>query len=275
MKSVTIIFLEESRMALKIFLNNTSSLINLGDFSLKFFTIYLSSLIIFSLMAAPAPAYTEENPTAFEVNLDTVIRVGDWLAIFILPPVDNLWVKCNASRSSDFRISFSPREIQYGREVSVIYAQIESEGIYSLLVSFYSNNAWNGTIGVYTNNRDFYGKNKPASITSQGYFIELYAVKMMPNENKTANYVINVVLIAQKTTPSGFFDIKLPTPVNAAFFALVSAFVAYINIFFILDSYFKSRSEGVSKVRWALIGLLILVSFYVLYQFYWMILGEG
>lgn len=264
-------------MALKNFSSNWSSIfINLGNFSMAFLImILLGSVMIFHLTEISALIYADENPAEFEINFDAVIQVGDWLTIFILPPVDTLWVKCNASRSSDFRVSFSPKELQYGREISVIYVQLESEGVYSLLVSFHSNNLWNATIGVYTNDRDFYGKTKPASVTSQGYFVELYTVRMMPNENKTANYRINMVLIAQRTAPLGLFNIKFPTPVNAALFVLLSAFIAYINAFFILDSYFKNRSEGVSKVRWVLIALLILFSTYVLYQFYWMIVGGG
>lgn len=261
-------------MVAKVFPNNGGTFISLEDFSLDFLMILtlLSGTMFFYLTEFPFLVYTNEN-SAFETNLNAVIQVGDWLTIFIVPPVDNLWVKCNASRSSDFRISFSPKEIQYGREVSVIYVQLESEGIYSLSVSFQSNKLWNATIGVYTSDRDFYGKTKPASITSQGYFVELYSVRMIPNENKTANYRLNMVLIAQKTASSSFFNIKFPTPVNTALFVLVSAFLAYINLFFILDSYFKNKSEGVSKIRWILIALLILFSIYVLYQFYWMIVG--
>gem|GEM_PF-2045943 len=271
-------FLGRIEMALKNFHSKWSNIfINLGNFSSAslIILILLSSVASLHSTEVSALIYTDENPAAFEINLNAVIQVGDWLAIFILPPVEDLWVKCNASRSSDFRISFSPRELQYGREISIIYVQLESEGVYNLLVSFQSSNLWNATIGVYTGDRDFYGKTKPASTTPQGYFIELYSARMMPNENKTSNYRLNIVLIAQKTSPSSFFNIKFPTPVNAALFALISAFIAYINAFFIIDSYFKNKSEGVSRIRWALIVLLILFSIYVLHQFYWMIVGGG
>ncbi|MEM2151521.1 MAG: hypothetical protein QXN40_02485 [Candidatus Bathyarchaeia archaeon] len=265
--------MEELRMMLRSFLSECASIFVGLEVSLPMVLILLGNIIFFYSAASPIIAYADENPPTFETDLNAIVQVGDWLVIFILPPVDNLWVKCNASRSSDFRVSFSPKEIQYGREVSVVYAQLESEGVYNLLISFSSNNAWNGTIGVYASDRDFYGKNKPASITSQGYFIELYAIKMTPNDNKTANYRINIVLVAQKVGSSSIFNIKFPTPVNALFFALISAFIAYINIFFVLDSYFKSKREGVSKFRWMLVGVSILASLYVLYQVYWIIVG--
>lgn len=218
--------------------------------------------------------HAEESYAVHETSFSEIIQVGDWIAVFIFPPVEGLWVKCNASKSSDFRVSFSTNDIQAGRRCSIIYMQPKTEGIYNLLLSFYSSNEWNGTVGVYTLDYGFYGKNKQSSLTPQGYFIELRTIKMKPNNNQTANYRIIISIIAQNISLSAvrLFNIKFPAPISMVFFALIGASIAYINAFFVIDSYFRSKTEEISKTRWVLIILLIVVSLYVLYYIYQVII---
>jgi len=209
------------------------------------------------------------------INFDAEVLTGDTLAVFIWPPVDNLSVDCRPLRSGDFRILVSSREVRYGgsQEISLIYIQPRSGGIYNIQILFNSNSGWNGTLGVYTSESEFYRRIGSVSVTSQGYFITLHTINILPRDNQTSGYRININLKAYNIASSNIFFINFPTPINMALFVLVSVAVGYINAFFILDSFFKSKTEGVSKIRWALVALLVLASIYVLYQVYGLVSG--
>lgn len=215
----------------------------------------------------------EEAVVNFDFNVE--VLAGDTLAVFIWPPVENLSVDCNPLKSSGFRVLFSSREVQYGgrQEISVVYMQPRTEGVYNVILSFSSNVKWNGTLGVYTGTVEFYKRVGSVDFTSQGYLITLHTIGMKPVDNQTSSYKINITLKAYSSTSSNPFFFKFPTPVNMALFILVILAAVYINAFFILDSFFKSRTEGISKVRWVLVGLLILASIYILYQIYGLFSG--
>lgn len=203
------------------------------------------------------------------------ILVNDTLAVIIWPPVANLSVDCVSPNSNSFRVAFFSREVDSNRrETSIVYMQPRAGGRYDLLISFNSSTTWHGVIGVYTIDSSFYGRVGSPTVTSQGYFVVLKEVEM-PNENhQSLKYIIKITLQAYNRDSLGIFSIRFPEPVNMVIFVLIGVAVAYFNVFFVLDSYFRSKSEGVSKIRWIIVGLLIAVSLYILYWLYNMMTGE-
>ena len=200
----------------------------------------------------------------------------DILSIEIRPVVENLRVNYSSSNSRGIEIHlYSNRTlgIYYFSEVYIIP---RSEGTYDITVEFSSKSPWNCEIGVYTNNYTFYGK-YPV-LTSLGPFIQLtppFGVDSK-EDNQTVSYRIRIILSVEsyEKKPELFPSFKFPTPVNAALFILTSFILAYINAFFILDTYFKSKVEEVSRFRLALICLIILVSLFILYQLRFLMAGE-
>lgn len=233
----------------------------------KYMTLFFTIILLSSAYTAFGFSLVGEASSKFEFR----ILVDDTLAILIWPPVENLSVDCIPPRSGGFRVLFSLKEERLEGNVSLVYMQPRNEGRYDLVVIFRSGVEWNGIIGVYTRDREFYGGIGSVSITSQGYFITLSGPIKMPQ----GDWKIIITLYAQGGSSSTLFSLKFPTPVNMALFILFSGILAYFNAFFILDSYFKSKTEGVSRIRLIMVSLLIFVSALILYQAYnMMVSGE-
>jgi len=244
-------------------------------FILRFKYVFLGLITLISLINSMLGSVLAED-TAISFNAE--VLTGDTLAVFIWPPVDNLSVDCKPLKSGDFRILVSSREAWYrGSQeiplISLVYVQPRSGGTYVIQIFFSSNSRWNGTLGVYTSESEFYKGIGSASLTSQGYFVTLHTINISPRDNQTLSYKININLKAHNTASSNILFINFPTPMNMALFVLISVAIAYVNAFFILDSFFKSKTEGTSKIRWVLVALLVLVSVYVLYQIYGLVSG--
>lgn len=232
---------------------------------------FLMITFMLSIAALLNPALTVEFSFP---NIE--ILANDTLAVIIWPPVTNLSVDCVSPSSNVFRVAFFSREIDpYKRETSIIYMQPRVRGRYDLLISFNSNTTWHGVIGVYTIDSDFYGRIGSPTVTSQGYFVVLKEIEVPNENNQTLGYVVRIMLQAYSRGPSSIFFIRFPEPVNMAIFILIGVAVAYLNTFFILDSYFRSKSEGISKIRWIMVGLLVAVSLYILYWLYTVMSGEA
>ncbi|MEM2341200.1 MAG: hypothetical protein QXX94_00915 [Candidatus Bathyarchaeia archaeon] len=231
----------------------------------KYVTLFFTITLLFSAYTALSFSSAGEASSEFEFR----ILVDDTLAILIWPPVENLSVDCIPPRSGGLRVLFSFKEERLWGNVSLVYVQPRNEGIYNLLVNFRSSVEWSGIIGVYTSDREFYGGAGSVSATPQGYFITLSGPIKMPQ----GDWKIIITLNVQGGSSSTFFSLKFPTPVNMALFILFSGILAYFNAFFILDSYFKSKTEGVSKIRLIIVSLLIFVSAFILYQVYNVMVG--
>ncbi len=210
---------------------------------------------------------------AFKWSMEERMLTDDTLAIEIRPAVENLWVNYSSPKSGGIRVAVFSNETRDIYRFSLVYVMPRTEGTYNIIVKFNSKGAWNCTVGVYTRNSEFY-KESPI-MTSSGPFILLSGPFGVTNKsNQTASYEININLQVENKDSSSWFFIKFPTPVNMALFAVVSFVIAYFNAFFLLDSYFKSKTEGLSKIRLALLCLMVLASIYVLYQIHVSMVGE-
>ena len=224
-------------------------------------------LLIMTALAFCLPFEKASNDLEFEYKF----LVNDTLAIYIEPPVESISVDCDSLKSNSFRVAFFSNETQYGKSLSLVYMMPRYEGEYVLLVSFSSSRGWNGTIGVYTSDSDFYKGVGSVTYTSQGYFVRLHTIRVSPKDNVTSDYKIKVVLQVYNISSSLISIFNFPTPINMGLFIATGIAVVYFDAFFFMDLYFKNKREGVTRTRWALAGLLILVSFFILYQIYiWM-----
>jgi len=238
----------------------------LKEVSLRNIFLALIPTILLLIMTASAFCLFEEASTDFELTFNFL--VNDTLAIYIEPPVESISVDCDSLKSNSFRVAFFSNETQYGKSLSLVYMMPRYEGEYVLLVSFSSSRGWNGTIGVYTSDSDFYRGVGSVTYTSQGYFVRLHTIRVSPKDNVTSDYKIKVVLQVYNISSSLISIFNFPTPVNMGLFIAIGIAVVYFDAFFFIDLYFKSKREGVTRARWALAGLLILVSFFILYQVY-------
>lgn len=192
----------------------------------------------------------------------------DVLTIYLSPPAKNLSVRCvPLGRTGSFDLSISTKYmdpyIRLRREVSAVWVQPIESGIYNLTVSFVSNETWEYILGVYSRDFDFYRDYYGRRIKINNFFIELQA----PLSRHSGNWTINIIMKTHSLSPS-FSHITLPTPVNSAVLVAAVGFIAYVNSFIVLDTYFKSRKEIISYYRWAIVVIVLLISAYAAYQLY-------
>ncbi len=237
------------------------------DLTLKF----LNLLLLFNFMIA-----TLLNPSlsdTFQWSMKERMLIDDTLAIEIRPAVENLRVNYSSPKSGGIWVAIFSNETRDIYRFSLVYVSPRTEGTYSIVIKFNSKDAWNCTVGVYTRKSEFY--KKPPIMTSSGPFILLSGpFGVTAKSNQTVDYEINLVLQVEGEDSSGWFFIKFPTPVNMTLFAIISLAVAYFNAFFLLDAYFKNKVEGLSKIRLALLILMLLASIYLLYQIHVFMVGE-
>jgi len=270
LKSVINILLRRSKVNKAFYAGKRKNYV-LKEVSLRNIFLALIPTILLLIMTASAFCLFEEASTDFELTFNFL--VNDTLAIYIEPPVESISVDCDSLKSNSFRVAFFSNETQYGKSLSLVYMMPRYEGEYVLLVSFSSSRGWNGTIGVYTSDSDFYRGVGSVTYTSQGYFVRLHTIRVSPKDNVTSDYKIKVVLQVYNISSSLISIFNFPTPVNMGLFIATGIAVVYFDAFFFIDLYFKNKRESVTRARWALAGLLILVSFFILYQVYMWVSG--
>lgn len=198
---------------------------------------------------------------------------NDFLTIYLSPPVENLSAKCTPiTQNGVYSLSIATRYLDpyvtsMREAVSAVWIQPAKPGIYNLTIRFFSNQTWKYLLGVYSrNNYDFYRDYYGERIRVDKYFIELQD----PLSRSRGEWTISIMLRVETISapPSIFSSIKLPTPVNLAIFMVVLGLMTYMNSFLIIDTYFKSRREMISRSRWILIALVAFISILISYQLY-------
>jgi len=202
----------------------------------------------------------------------------DVFVVFLSPKIENLSARCQPLRRGGlFDLSISTRYVDiYLGEVSVVGVKLNEPGTYNLTISFASNKSWGYTLGVYTRNLEFYEKHWGEGIAIRGAFVEYSSFKRHPG-----NWTIVITLKSHSLTSSFsyFSHIKIPAPMSMALLLACWALIAYINSFILVDTYFKSKKEIITNIRWIVVGLIMLLSIYAAYQTYnfiiFVIPGEG
>jgi len=195
---------------------------------------------------------------------------NDILTIYLSPPVENLSARCTPiTQNGVYSLSIATRYLDpyvMRKEVSAVWIQPTKPGIYNLTIRFFSNQTWEYLLGVYSRNYDFYSDYYGKRIEVNKFFIKLQD----PLSRNMGEWTINIMLIVERmAAPSSIFSsIKLPTPVNFAIFMAVLGLMMYMNSFLIIDTYFKSRREMISRSRWILVALVAFISILIAYQLY-------
>lgn len=258
---------------LKIISSKFSNNFNLTN--LKRLAIIPESLSFILLILAMASNIVVSD--AFQIGpIEGKMLKDDILSIQIQPAVEKLWVNYSSPKSGGIEVHLYSNKTLGLSNFSLIYFIPRSEGTYDITIEFNSKSSWNCMVGVYTLNYTFYGK-RPV-MTSLGPFVQLIPPFKVNSKNRTdqiTSYRIHIVLSVKKYEErSGMFlSFEFPTPVNTAIFMAISFSLAYVNAFLILDTYFRSRTEEVSRMRLALLCLMILASLFVLYYAYFFMKG--
>ena len=197
---------------------------------------------------------------------------NDILTIYLSPPVENLSARCTPiTQNGVYSLSIAtkyldPYVMRMRREVSAVWIQPTKPGIYNLTIRFFSNQTWEYLLGVYSRNYDFYSDYYGKRVEVNKFFVELQD----PLSRNMGEWTISILLKVERVAaPSSIFSsIKLPTPVNFAIFMAVLGLMAYMNSFLIIDTYFKSRRETISRSRWILVALVAFISILIAYQLY-------
>jgi len=232
----------------------------------KYLILITISILVLQSIFIETCSSEKERFNAERQKMD--LLQNDIFTIYLNPQVENISVKCRPLRSNGaFDLTISTKYLDpystLGREVSAIWVQPSEPGIYNFTVNFVSNKSWEYMLGVYTRNFDFYREYYGQRISITNFYVELQpALTRHPG-----NWTINIILRIHSLSPSISY-ITLPTPVNSAILIAVVGFLAYIDIFILLDTYFKSKKEIVSHTRWIIVAVALLISAYVAYQTY-------
>jgi len=200
------------------------------------------------------------------------ILENDILTIYLSPPVENLSARCMPiTQNGIYLLSIAtkhpdPLVMNMRGKVSAVWIQPAKPGIYNLTIRFFSNQTWEYLLGVYSRNYDFYSDYYGERIKVDKFFIELQD----PLSRNRGDWTISIILrVETMSAPSPIFSsIKLPTPVNFAIFMVILGLMTYVNSFLIVDTYFKSRKEMISRSRWILVTFVAFISILIAYQLY-------
>ena len=191
----------------------------------------------------------------------------DVLAVYIKPVLESVSVDCEPLElAGPFNIEVQTVHTDdlFGTKTG-IWVKLQSRGKYNLTVNFRANQTWEYTLGVYSQNLDFYRDHYKENLDIYGYFVQL--PEGTPSTRPRGNSTINIIITSHELSRS-IFSIELPTPVNSVLLVTAAGFIAYLNVFLLLDTYFKNKKEIVSNRRWFLSGIILIISAVAIYQLY-------
>jgi len=206
-----------------------------------------------------------------EANLENLgdldLLENDFLSIYISPPIENISVRCHPLDSNGaFDLSVSTNYPNpYGEDSSALWIQPRKPGTYNLTLTFASNKTWTYLYGVYTGNPNFYKKMYGEGQTRLiGSFVELRSTQI----RQSGYWIISATLNVRSSSPISSPIIVFPTPVNLAILISIIGLIAYVESFVFMSTYFKSKKENISNIRWVLVGIVLLIGIYLAYQAY-------
>jgi len=224
--------------------------------------LYLICILFLSLASSNATQDSAEDSKNMKQDWD--LLEFDILDVSIRPAVLSLWARSDPLYRGNPCVLYTSLN-EDGR--SIVRMQPQSQGIYNLTIMFWSNRTWQYTIGAYTGSPDFYkphGKTERVRTALAESFVEFAALTFPPG-----NYTISITVNSYATSSSSSsFFIRLPTPVNSMLLITAAGVIAYLNVFLIFDTYFKSKKEIVSGRRWMLCSAAVIISILVIYQLY-------
>jgi hypothetical protein len=228
--------------------------------------LLLLMFLLPAFLIVPRGVYGSE-PTDVSVPEPYALDIlgNDVLTIYIRPYLDHVYVRCeplDRGNPSQFSVQTDYTDDYFGK-VTAVWVQPEASGMYNVTVTFESNATCTYVIGAYTRNFEFYTEYYGKNIKTYGYFVEFRD----PVNLLSGNWTISILLNSHSLSPN-LFSVELPTPVNSALLLTATGLIAYFNAFLLFDTYFKNKKETVSNKRWILVAVLIVISAFVIYEFY-------
>lgn len=193
------------------------------------------------------------------------ILEGDLLVLTLSPPVENIQVYARGAEMGEFSLlvltnSSLAIPILTGR-VSMVQIIPEST-LTNLTVTFDSNTTVKMLYGVLTNNYTYYRRVSSDYYTfSNGILVILQPQMTIPRGASKITFILNRI----KVKSSGGFLVELPPLATILPFAAAAVLLAYLNAFVIVDSYYISKREELSRARKLGVVLLIALSALAIY----------
>jgi hypothetical protein len=193
------------------------------------------------------------------------ILEGDLFLVMLSPPAENIQAYVRGSEMSDFSLlvltnSSLAIPVLTGR-VSVVQLIPEST-VTNLTVTFDSNKTVKMLYGILTNNYTYYRQVSSDYYTfSNGILVILQPQATIPRGASRITFILNRI----KAKSSGGFLIDLPPLAKMLPFAAAVAILVYLNAYVIVDSYYVSKREELSRSRKLGVALLIALSALAIY----------
>ncbi|MCX8183836.1 MAG: hypothetical protein N3F08_05405 [Crenarchaeota archaeon] len=223
-------------------------------------TLLTCLLLAFALASVPG------NSEMVEYDFPKIyILEGDLFVVTLSPPVENIQVYVKGSEMKDFSLlvltnSSLAIPVLTGR-ISIVQLIPEST-LTNLTMTFESNTTVKMVYGVLTNNYTYYRRVSSEYYTfSNGILAILQPQLTIPKGTSKITFILNRVGVKS----SGGFFIELPPLATILPFAAAVAILAYLNGYVIVDSYYVSKREELSRSRKLDIVLLIVLSALVIY----------
>ncbi|MDH5794470.1 MAG: hypothetical protein OEZ24_00030 [Candidatus Bathyarchaeota archaeon] len=229
--------------------------------------LILVAFFLLTFFVVPEESRVYGVAKAYINNHELDLVEKDVLAVYIKPILESVSVGCEPlGQAGPFNVEIQTDHTDnlFGTKTG-IWVRFESEGRYNLTINFQSNETWDYTIGVYTQNFDFYEDYYGKNVKTYGYFLEL--PQGTPSTRPPGNSTI-IITVDIHGFSSSIFSIELPTPVNSVLLVTAAGFIVYFNVFLLLDTYFKNKKEMVSNRRWFLSGIVFIISALAIYQLY-------
>jgi hypothetical protein len=215
-------------------------------------------LLIFAL--SPYPSLAEGG--GYRISQEISMRLGDVFYVAITPPVSNFAASCTPLSRQRFQL-YMAANISFQSIVEVLP---EEGGYYNVTITFVSPGFWRYGLGILTGDPSWYERTATRVTRLQsGYYVEFQSGSEAP----PGNYTITLTLNVRKVNPSGsLIELQFPTSMGLLLLALLASPLAYFNAFLVVDSYYRSKSEEVSRRRWIGVGIALFLSALLLFLLY-------
>jgi len=230
--------------------------------------LLLAAVMVSPLLASSAmPASSDVPVIDRQIKLSFVslkVNYGDYVAMFVSPPVINVSAYAKALNVSETYDMHVIEDYPGFMNTSTLVVMIpHGSGTYDLTVSFFSKGPFEVQYGVVTSNYTAYQHlaAAPYSLASGVWFLPVF-VSSYADNGTFYNASAQVTVLPKSGSGSGGLPIRIPPFVPLLTLMVISVLLAYIDVFAVYDTYWKSKAEEVSRKRW--VGLVLLVIFSVI-----------
>jgi hypothetical protein len=224
----------------------------------------LSAILAGVLLAhVTLPAVGEGNIASFS-NVSMI--KGDLFLLALSPPVENIQVYVRTAEGGGYSyLVLTNRSLGIpdfpGR--ATLIQLIPEDPLTNITVIFSSNTTVRILYGVLTTNYTYYSQvSSKYYAFSNGIFVTLPPLVEMPAGGSRITFIINTLNLQKEG--SGF-RIELPPLATMIPVIATAVFLVYLSAYAIVDSYYVSAREELSKARKLGVALLLILSALAVY----------